>query len=136
LDEKDDDGISSITTVSRLILAISEGRAADARALVHPDVIWRVVVRPALSQYHGPEGVAAAIDDLRAAYGMYRVEIEDIREDGDGRVSVLAHVVQQTVEGDRPLPPSRSAFRLFDGLVIAMDAEPGGEDLSGDRRQD
>jgi limonene-1,2-epoxide hydrolase len=124
LHESEDARTSPVETVSALILAIDEDRIEDVQRLVHPQVVWRALARPGKSQYRGRDGMVSFLADLRAAYGTYRVEIDDITEDPDGHVVVLAHVVQQTESGDRALPPARSSFTLLDGLVVAMEADP------------
>jgi ketosteroid isomerase-like protein len=121
--ESDRGRVSPSEIVIDLIAAISDGRIGDVQALVHPEVIWRPLARPGLSQYDGRDGIVRFIADLRTAYGPYRVEIDDLIEETDTRVVVLAHVVHQTETGERPGPATRSTFTLHEGLVLAMQAD-------------
>jgi hypothetical protein len=121
--ESDRRRVSPSQIVTDLIAAISDGRTGDVQGLVHPEVIWRPLARPGLSQYDGHDGMVRFIADLRAAYGPYRVEIDDLTEETDTRVVVLAHVVHQTETGEQPGPATRSTFTLQDGLVFAMQAD-------------
>jgi hypothetical protein len=100
--------------------------------LVHPRVVWRPVARPGLSVYQGHAGMVRFVGDLRAAYGRYRLDVEDITADRDlvvtadaeTHVTVRARVVRQTDHGDVALSPITSVFTLRGGLVTSMDGEP------------
>lgn len=112
--------------------AICDGRIEDMLALVHQQVLWEPVGRPALTLYQGHTGMVRLVADLQAAYGRYRLEVDDIAADTDTevaapaeiRVMVRARVVQETDGGDMAPRPIRSVFTLRDGLVASMEGEP------------
>ncbi len=132
--EDDDRGRSPAQVVSELMAAICDGRIEDMLALVHPQVIWQPVARPGLTMYEGHAGMIRLVADLGAAYGRYRLEVEEITADtgrqavaeSGTKVTVRARVVRETDGGDLVLPPITSAFTLRGGLVTLMESEPGG----------
>src|SRR6266702_3521938 len=88
--EDDDRGRSPAQVVSELMAAICDGRIEDMLALVHPQVIWQPVARPGLTMYEGHAGMIRLVADLGAAYGRYRLEVEEITAD-TGRQAVADH---------------------------------------------
>jgi ketosteroid isomerase-like protein len=130
--EDADRGRSPAQVVSELMTAICDGRIEDMLALVDPRVLWEPVGRPALTLYQGHAGMVRLVADLQAAYGRYRLEVDDVTADTGAqvaaptgiRVMVRARVVQETDDGDMVPRPIRSVFTLRDGLVTSMEGEP------------
>lgn len=114
----------AVLLVRELIAAIGDGRSDDVIARVHPDVVWRPVARPGLSQYRGHEGMVRFLGDIVAAYGPYRVEVDEAVEVEKDVVVVVARPIQVTEDGERLLPKMTSTFTLIGGQVIRMDANP------------
>lgn len=113
----------STQVVFELITAIGDKRVEDVLARVHPDVVCQPVVRPGLSQYVGHDGMVQFISNLDAAFGQYRLDIEEITSDGGTRVTVRTRIIARTADGDRELPPITSIYTLEDGLVKAIESE-------------
>lgn len=104
--------------------AVRDIRVEDAFLLVDPKVICFALVRPGLSVYHGHEGVASLITYMHAAYGNYQVEIEEVTEVPGLEVTVRARVVPEPGYQEPP-PPSVTRYTFRDGLIAAMESEPG-----------
>ncbi len=125
------EGPSPAQVVSELIAAICDGRIEDVLALVDPQVVWRAVTRPGLSHYQGHPGMVRMVADLRAAYGPFRAEVEDIASDADTvmparcevHVTVRVRAVRQTDLGEMPGPPIRALYTLRAGRVVLMESE-------------
>lgn len=110
--------------VTELMAAIADARTGDMLALVHPDVVWQALARPGLAIYEGHADMVQMVADISAAYGPYRIEIDDISVDTDTQVTVRVRAIRETDGGDLPMRLVTSVFTLRDGLVASMEAEP------------
>jgi ketosteroid isomerase-like protein len=125
---------SAPEVVRALFLAHSEGRIDDVLALVHPNVVWQPLTRPARSEYLGHAGTRAMIDDLRAALGDFRVDFDAFTELPGGKVLARGEIVRSTPEGEIFGPSVGCVVTLSEGLIIALDSsEPS--DTASDHRQ-
>jgi SnoaL-like protein len=113
----------STQVVFELIVAIGDKRIQDVLARVHPDVVCQPVARPGLSQYVGHDGMVEFVSNLDAAFGQYRLDIEEMTSDGGTQVTVRTRVIAKAGNGARELPPITSVYTLEDGLVKAIESE-------------
>jgi hypothetical protein len=133
--EDADHGRPPAQVITELVAAICAGRVEDALALVDPAIEWQPVTRPARSLYRGHSQIARFIADLSAAYGRYRIEIDDVTAETGAqataepctRFMVRTHVVRETDQGDLPLPVITSAFTFHNGLVASVYGDPDPE---------
>jgi hypothetical protein len=112
-----------IKVVADLLAAIQDGRTDDMLALVDPQVIWKSSVRPGLSLYTGHAGLIEYCNDLRAALGSFRFEIQEITV-VDQLVTVRIHMIRRTEQGEQPPDPADGIFTVINGLVVTMDSQP------------
>jgi ketosteroid isomerase-like protein len=115
---------SPAQVVTELMAAIADARIGDMLALVHPDVVWWALARPGLTMYEGHTGMVQMVADISAAYGPYRIEIDDISVDTDTQVTVRVRAIRETDGKDLPMRLVTSVFTLRDGLVVSMEADP------------
>jgi SnoaL-like domain len=125
-------GKAPVQVASALLAAIADGRAADAAALVDPQVVWVPSIRPGRTLYEGRDGVALFVADLHAAYGRFRIVVHDITP-GDGAVNtgeteVMARIggFRQIGGGELPLSSLTILFTVRDGLVTFMESSAAG----------
>ena len=75
---------AQLDLAARTIEAYNRGDLAGMLALVTDDVVFVVPDGMAnAGTYHGPEGVTRMIEAWNEAWGEFRVEIQDLIEDGD-----------------------------------------------------
>jgi ketosteroid isomerase-like protein len=106
------------------LAAIAEGRVADLMALTDPQVVVMPTTRPGLSVYDGHAAVAELVEDLRAAWGKYRLVVTDAgtRAGSAGDVVTLRlRVVESEREGTE-WPPVLAEFTVRDGLVTLIES--------------
>lgn len=126
-------GKRPVRVAREVLAAIASGRVGEVFGLVEPQVLWMPVSRPAQSVYHGHAGMARLVEDLRAVYGRYRVDIEDVGAGamalpgGRGATLVTARVrvVQETTGGDVAGPPIMAEFTVRGGHVTFVQAKYG-----------
>lgn len=106
------------------LAAIAEGRVADVIALTDPQVVVMPTTRPGLSVYDGHAAIAELVDDLRAAWGKYRMVVEDAgtRAGPAGDVvSLRLRVVESEREGTQ-WPPVLAEFTVRGGRVTVIES--------------
>jgi ketosteroid isomerase-like protein len=115
-------GRSSPAQVVRdLLAAIVERREQDMLDMLDPQVEWRPIIRPARTLYRGRTEMLRYLSDLHAAYGPFRLDIEDIEAAGS-QVTVRARAAR--LAGDLPPIPFASVFNVRGGLVTRMESQP------------
>jgi hypothetical protein len=120
-------GLRSPPEVAHEVLtAIAEGRVADVVALTGPGVVVMPVTRPGLSVYYGHAAMAGLVADLRAAWGKYRLVVEDAGtgQGADGAARVWLRVrVLDSERGDGEWPAVLAEFTVRGGLVTVIKSQ-------------
>lgn len=119
---------SAVETVRQMWAAHREGRTDDMLAFVHPQVVWRPLTRPGLTQYSGHAGALTMLRDMRSALGEYRMDFDAMSELPDGSVLGVGRVVQMTEDGEVAGPRIETVFEIRDGLVAGVDSRLGSAD--------
>jgi hypothetical protein len=68
-------------------------------ALIHPEVHWWPMSRPARSMYEGHAGVRAMLDDAQQANDSYWMELDEVVETAKNVVRARSRVVRPTDQG-------------------------------------
>jgi hypothetical protein len=112
--------VSNGDKVRALWLAQHEFRTDDVLALVHPEVQWSPMSRPARSIYEGHDGVRLMFDDARRANGLYWTELDEVTEPEDGVVWAKSRVITPTDEGTTEIH-LHLVITFLDGLIHRVD---------------
>lgn len=115
-----------VEVASAVLAAIADGRVQDVVDLVDPKVIWVPSIRPGRSMYDGRRGVAQFVADLHAAYGRFRIVVDDLtaRPDPSGEAEVTARIggFRQLGGEELALPSLTVVFIVREGLVTVMES--------------
>ena len=114
----------NVEIVRRVLDGFSRLDTASVEPLLHPDVEWRTVLGPLL----GVASVSGRDAMLRFAFEEIpdvpenpRVEVEELRDLGDGRVLVIARYLgrgkRSGIELDQRIS---SVHRLRDGMIVSV----------------
>jgi hypothetical protein len=101
--------------------ALRDSRINDMLGLVDPYVVCQPLVRPGLSLYSGYDGMIRLDSDLHALHGRYRIDIDEVTEQGDSRVTVRATIHPEPGRGQPPLPVT-SIYIVRDGLITSIES--------------
>ena len=99
-------------------------RMDDVVATMQPDVVWRPITRPALSQYHGRDGILEMRTDIERLRGTMHIEIDAVRSDSYGIVRSTGFI---RFVGDEQLTPFEVRFTFRDGLISQAETTYGRE---------
>ncbi len=115
------DAGANAATVRAMWRAHGDGRVDAMLALLHPEVAWRPLSRPGRAVYVGHDGIRQMLDDLRKANGEYRVELDDVAETAEDRVTATGRIV--LLEGPSLGAEAPVEFRIVlrGGLVYEVD---------------
>jgi ketosteroid isomerase-like protein len=114
----------NVEIVRRALDAFSRSDRASVEPLLHPDVEWRTVLGPLLGveTVSGRDAVLRfGLQEIPDAFEDLRVEIEEVRDLGEGRVLLVARYLgrgrRSGVELDERIS---SIHRLRDGMIVSV----------------
>jgi ketosteroid isomerase-like protein len=113
---------SAADVVRAVFAAWADHRVDDVLALVDPRVVWRPLTRPGLSVYEGRDGTVRMMEDLRRAWGEFRLEFSAFTDLGDGQVLAGGMIVREVAGQELVGPAFGSVFTIRAGLVVAMES--------------
>src|SRR3954447_7021170 len=101
-----------------LLTGDSPGQALE---YVHPQATFETTVRPDGKVWAGRAGVGQAMAEWAESWTDWRLEVEDYRDVGDGRVVVLWRESGRARGSDLLMSQHGAAvFTIQDGMVIAV----------------
>jgi ketosteroid isomerase-like protein len=118
----------SVEIVRQVLDGFSRSDRESVEPLLHPDVQWRTVMGPLL----GVEAVSGreamlrfAFDEIPDAAENTHVEVEELRDLGEGRVLVVARYLargkRSGIELDQRIA---SVHHLSEGMIVSVDDYP------------
>jgi len=108
---------TNLEVVENMNRAWAEGRFDEMLDVIHPNVEWRPITRPALSVYRGHDGTLKMLEDVSQVLGEFGVEWRGLTVVDDETV-----VARGLVTVGRVKMAFDAAYKLRDGLVVAMDS--------------
>jgi ketosteroid isomerase-like protein len=114
----------NVVIVRRALDAFSRSDRASLEPLVHPDVEWRTVLGPLLGveTVSGRDAVLRfGFEEIPDAIEDSRVEVEEVRDLGEGRVLLVARYLglgkRSGIELDERIS---SIHQLRDGMILSV----------------
>jgi ketosteroid isomerase-like protein len=114
----------NVEIVRRVLHGFSRLDRASVEPLLHPDVEWRTVLGPLLgvATVSGRDAMLRfAFEEIPEVTENPRVEVEELRDLGDGRVLVIARYLGRGKASRIPLEQEiSSVHRLRDGMIVSV----------------
>jgi ketosteroid isomerase-like protein len=114
----------NVEIVRRALDAFSRSDRASVEPLVHPDVEWRTVLGPLLGveTVSGRDAVLRfGLQEIPDAFEDLRVEVEEVRDLGEGRVLLVARYLGRGKRSGIGLDARISSIhRLRDGMIVSV----------------
>jgi ketosteroid isomerase-like protein len=114
----------NVEIVRRALDAFSRSDRASIEPLLHPDVEWRTVLGPLLGveTVSGRDAVLRmGFEQIPEAFEDRRVEVEELRDLGEGRVLLVARYLGRGKGSGIELDERISSIhRLRDGMILSV----------------
>jgi ketosteroid isomerase-like protein len=114
----------NVEIVQRVLDGFSRLDRASVEPLLHPDVEWRTVLGPLLGvpTVSGRDAMLRfAFEEIPDVTENPRVEVEELRDLGDGRVLVIARYLGRGKGSGIELEQQiSSVHRLRDGMIVSV----------------
>jgi SnoaL-like domain len=115
----------SVRIALGFMAAVRDRRIKDMLALVDPEIICEPLVRPGRTVYQRHDGMVLFVTDMHTVFGCYQFEIDKITERDGAKVAVQARMLPESGHSPMPAMPIVILFTLRDGLITAVEGEPG-----------
>jgi hypothetical protein len=110
--------------VRALFQAYNEDRLDDMLRLVDTGALWEPATRPGRPFYLGRDGTMGLAMDMRATYGLHRVDIHRVEEVEGGGLQVTGSVVRTDTEVESLALAFTTYVKVHAGHILALATDP------------
>ena len=110
----------NVEVVRRMYDAYLSGDFETALALIDPEVVFDVSIRPEGKVYRGHEGVVEALRTWTGTWEAFRMEVEEIIDAGDQVVAVDTQSGRGRGSGLPLAQQTASVFTISDGKIVKV----------------